>query len=148
MKKPQKTIKANLYLIGDIIILINILNYTVIKYKNTEKTFFALLLIAFLLYFIQVFFGCTTLKNNYKKIYAKSEDDEKIFEIKENAKKYNIDGIKINNEIFKICDGTHIILNKDGKIINTSISGKIINLLFGGKLKELPDEGWRELWEK
>lgn len=92
--------------------------------------------------------GETYCKNNYNKsIYAKPEKGETPIEIPENKDLYNIDGIKVDGKLYKCCDGTHIIVEKDGSIKNTSVIGKIFNTVRGGYKTKALAENWEKLEE-
>lgn len=74
--------------------------------------------------------------------------DEDSDEVKQNfvGEKYGVDGVKNKDGVFKLCTGTHIIIDENGKIKTKSLTGKLVNLFWGGFLKNAPDDHWKGLF--
>lgn len=80
-------------------------------------------------------------------IAVKGENDTgaQILAPGENAE--DIDGVKVYKKVYKIPDGIHATIKKDGKVKVVSIFGKMIYKLRGGLIEEAPDEGWTDLFD-
>lgn len=53
-----------------------------------------------------------------------------------------VDGFKISGKVFKACSGTHIVIDKTGRISTKALSGKFANTVRGGFISSAPDESW------
>ena len=92
--------------------------------------------------------GKTVVRNfSKRKIFAKCENDGTVIDVENNSSKSFIDGVKIDNQVYKIPDGFSIWVF-DKFIIYPSFLGTLIHLLGRDKLNEAPDEGWQPLFEK
>ena len=85
--------------------------------------------------------------NSGKTIKAKPEDNScDPVEIKPGEEYYGADGIKVGNRVYKIVDGSHVVVGRNGKIMTTSAIGSIMNTVRGGWLSEAPDDCWKPLF--
>lgn len=85
--------------------------------------------------------------NSGKTIKAKPEDNScDPVEIKPGEEYYGADGIKVGNCVYKIVDGSHVVVGRNGKIMTTSAIGTVMNTIRGGWLSEAPDDCWEPLF--
>ncbi len=144
----KRKIKANLYAVTDITILITVLLFCLFIVKKTSSLPFVLMsIIAGVFWGTQAAFGKAKVTNNSgKPIYVKPEDGSESLVVKPRTEQYDIDGVKVNGKVYKATDGTHIVVNADGTVTTKSLTGKFLNKFGGGYLSAPPDEGWKPLF--
>lgn len=88
------------------------------------------------------FCSSTKVKNNSENtIKGKSKNGNcNLIEIKSGEENYDVDMMKIGDRVYKIFDGTHVIVTKKGKVITTSFIGAVFNLIRGGFKKKYKEE--------
>ncbi len=147
-QKKKRPIEVNLYGIADFAIaIIVILLCLFIAKKIGAKPFIITGFVSSTLVVAQIFFGKTKVTNNSgKPIYVKPEDGSEPVKVDAGAEQYDIDGIKVNDKVYKATDGTHIVVNADGTVKTKSLTGKFLNKFGGGYLSAPPDEGWKPLF--
>lgn len=116
-----------------------------------EKNILAIILVSFIVFVLIYMFGQDTKITNKSEAMAfiKTEEKEKVEELPQNTTKYGIDGVKINGDIYKTPDGTHVTIKKNGKLKIHSITGYLLYIVLGGhkEPKDLPSD-WNLLKEK
>ena len=139
--RSKPFIKANLYIVTDIMLAIALLLFVTLIFEKDEivrlmtlgasaysigiASFFATL---------QIFQGKTTVKNLSKNtIYAKLENGSDTIIVPPQKKGYDIDEIKINDVVYKVGTSCHTVVRKDGSIKVKSFTGKIINKILESK---------------
>lgn len=144
IKDLFKNFKLNGYLLAELLFVVI---FTRIG-KVTSKVFWGLLLIPVLLGLFTAFTGKSVVRNfSRRKVYAKCENDDMVFEIDRFKSKSFIDGVKVDNQVFKVRNGYSIwVFNHF--VLYPSMTGSLIHLLGRDKLNEAPDEGWQPLFEK
>ena len=139
--RSKPFIKANLYIVTDIMLAIALLLFVTLIFEKDEivrlmtlgasaysigiASFFATL---------QIFQGKTTVKNlSQNTIYAKLENGSDTFAVNPKKKGYDIDEIKINDVVYQVGTSCHTVVRKDGSIKVKSFTGKIINKILEAK---------------
>ena len=81
-------------------------------------------------------------------VKAKPEDGcEPLTDVEPGKEHHGFDGIKARGKVYKVANGTHIVVKKDGSISTRSFTGKIVNAIRGGVLTTPPDECWNKLFD-
>ena len=149
-------IKANLYAVTDVMIVVALLLFLIAIFEKDKKAVPALLaacgvsvIVGSSAFVAQVLQGKTTVKNRSKNsICAKSEEDSNTFEVLPGKNGYDIDGIKSNGVVYKIGDSCHAKVRNDGTVKVKSFTGRAINkFMGGGVLASPPDDGWQKLFD-
>ena len=151
--KQKQFIKADLYAVVDILAMLAIMLF-LFSGKREDKTIlmgcyitgmFILIILA-----IQTKFGQSMVKNNSDEvIYAKPEEGTEPVAVPPHGELYDIDGFKANGKVYKISDGVHARVLKNGITMVISITGYIISKLRGAVILSAPkDGGWQKLFDK
>ena len=154
--KHPPFIKANLYAVTDIMIVVALLLFLIAIFEKDKMVklmmvggFATSVGVAGFSASAQIFYGKTTVKNRSKKsICAKSEEDSNTFEVVPGKNGYDIDGIKSNGVVYKIGDSCHAKVCTDGTGKVKSFTGRALNkFIGGGVLVSPPDDGWQKLFD-
>lgn len=151
-KRCPQFIKADLYTATDIFILLALL-LMILAVVKKEKDFaigMGLAGIAACTSFVtQTLFGMTKVRNNSERsVCAKPEDGDDNIVLLPGAEQYAIDGVKSGGIVYKIGDGCHAIVTKDGTVKIRSVAGIFINhVMNGGVLTTPPDDSWNKLFD-
>ena len=150
--KKNQTIKADLYFVVDIFIIIAIV-FIIIGIIKKEKIYGVGMvstgIIAGLIFLLQMYKGKSVVHNmSDEMIYAKPEEGAEPMAVPPQGQCYGIDGIKAQGRVYKLPDGVHATVKADGKIKIQSLTAKFIYLLGGGLLPTPPDGGWQKLFER
>lgn len=144
IKDLLRNFKLNGFLLAELLFIVV---FTLIG-NVSSKVFGCLLLIPILLGVLTAFIGKSVVRNySRRKVYAKCKNDDMVFEIDQLKSKSFIDGVKVDNQVFKVGDG-YSILVFNHFVLYPSITGSLIHLLGRDKLNEVPDDGWQPLFEK
>lgn len=155
LKYLFKNTKLNGYLIGDISILLAVLYLLFFKIPFLSKfakgsLFVCLFLLSALSIFITLFTGKTYVKNKSKKsIFAKCENDKTVLEVKPGECLSYIDGISVNGVVYKLSDGSSVVVKEDDSI--KLLSFGLTSYIGVSKCEELssaPDLDWQPLFDK
>lgn len=140
----KKCIKTNLYAAVDkmsVATVILLVIAIVGKSETLGKCVWGSLAITGLLGFIQMILGKTNIENKSgETIYTKGEEDCDATELLSGSARFDIDGVKKQGHVYKLCDGCHAVALKDGTIEVKSYTGKIVNRIFGGGNMDCWDE--------
>ena len=151
--KKNQTIKADLYFVVDIFIIIAIV-FIIIGIIKKEKIYGVGMvstgIIAGLIFLLQMYKGKSVVHNmSNEVIYAKPEEGTEPVAVPPHGELYDIDGFKANGKVYKISDGVHARVFKNGITMVTSITGYIISKLRGGVILSAPkDGGWQKLFDR
>ncbi len=143
----KKHIKTNLYAVSDAMAVITLLLLLAFIAKKTNPVYwltsgFITLLIAA----CQAVWGKAKIKNECPEIiYTKSEEGCDATELEPGLERYDIDGVKSYGVVYKLSDGVHGVIKKDGTLKVKSITGKFINSVRGGVVPYSPDNCWDAL---
>lgn len=140
--------EKNVFYFMDLLLLFGI---GFILYSFKKSVFFAivgvgLLIIIFIICLLEKFFHITKSKVESKSNVCVLDEDSD--EVKQNfiGEEYGVDGVKTKDGVFKLCTGTHIVIDEKGNIRTKSLTGKLVNLFWGGFLKKVPDDHWKTLF--
>lgn len=94
-------------------------------------------------------FGKSKIENESgETICTKGEEDCDATELLSGSARFDIDGVKSNGTVYKLGNGIHGVVRKDGTVKVKSLTGKCLNWIFdGGILTSPPDED-KECWQK
>ena len=150
--KKNQTIKADLYFVVDIFIIIAIV-FIIIGIIKKEKIYGVGMvstgIIAGLIFLLQMYKGKSVVHNmSDEMIYAKPEEGAEPMAVPPQGQCYGIDGIKAQGQVYKLPDGVHATVNDGGSVRIASIIGTLIYLVRGGLLQAPPDGGWQKLFER
>lgn len=150
--KKNQTIKADLYFVVDIFIIIAIV-FIIIGIIKKEKIYGVGMvstgIIAGLIFLLQMYKGKSVVHNmSDEVIYAKPEEGTEPVAVPPHGELYNIDGFKANGKVYKIPDGVHAKVSQNGKVSIASLTGTLMYMLIGGVLPTPPDGGWQKLFER
>ena len=137
MKRKIGTIDG--YMATDILSVLTVL--ALVFPKVPLKYFSAMELITAFALFYAMAISKSVVKNRTNgTIAVKGENDTgaHILALGENAE--DVDGVKVYDKVYRIPDGIHATVKKDGKVKVFSIFGKMIYKLRGGLIEEAPDE--------
>lgn len=147
----KKTIKKNLYAAVDVMAFVTLLLLVAFVAKKEEalgKCFFGSLTITGVLGLVQMMFGHAKIENESgEDVYTKSEEGCDAVELEPGLERYDIDGVKTQVAVYKLSDGCHGVVKKDGTVKVKSLTGKFINSVRGGVLTTPPDECWEPLFK-
>ena len=79
-------------------------------------------------------------------VFFKPENDSEPKEIRPHTTAEGVDGINVCGEVYKLCSGTHVIVDKNNQVKTKSLSGKFANNFRGGKISSPKDVGWEPLF--
>ena len=151
MKEKIKATKFNDYLIAEISFVIGLVLLLLLKFIPYKKIAVIVMAIAFIVggifSIIGVYGGRSFIRNkSNKKVWAKCKNDGTCFEIKKGKYKSNIDAIKVDNTVYKVCDGAKVTIKEDGSV---SFGSFIFAPAFKcGVIETSPGEEWTELFSK
>ena len=147
----KKCIKKNLYAAVDVMAVVAVLLLVAFVAKKSEtlgKCFFGSLTIAGALGLTQMMFGKAKIENESGTvIHTKSEDGCDAVELEPGTERYDIDGVKVKDKVYKLSDGCHGVVQEDGTVKVKSFTGKFVNSVMGGVLASAPDSCWDELFK-
>lgn len=147
----KKSIKRNLYAAVDVMALVTLLLLVAFVAKKEEtlgKCFFGSLTITGVLGLVQMMFGQSKIENESgEDVYTKSEEGCNAIQLAPGYSRYDIDGVKNQGKVYKLVDGCHGVVKKDGTVRVKSFTGKFINSVRGGVLTAAPDECWEPLFK-
>ena len=151
-KKCPQFVKADLYTATDVFILLALILMllAVVKKEKDYAVGMGLLGMAACASFVtQTLFGKTKVKNDSENsVCAKPEEGDENIDVVPGAELYDIDGVKSNGTVYKIGDGCHAVVKKDGTVKVKSFTGRLANYINGGGvLTSPPDDGWEELFK-
>lgn len=150
--KKNQTIKADLYFVVDIFIIIAIV-FIIIGIIKKEKIYLTGMvgsgIIGGLILLLQANKGKSVVHNmSDEVIYAKPEEGTEPVAVPPHGEYYNIDGFKAYGKVYKLPDGVHASVKDGGKVKVSSLTGQFIYMLGGGVLPTPPDGGWQKLFER
>lgn len=151
--KDKQFIKADLYAVVDVLAMLAIMLF-LFSGKREDKTILlwsqVTMILTTLTALAQTLWGQAMVKNNSDEvIYAKPEEGTEPVAVPPHGELYDIDGFKANGKVYKISDGVHARVFKNGITMVTSITGYIISKLRGGVILSAPkDGGWQKLFDK
>ena len=151
-KKCPQFVKADLYTATDVFIslaLILMLLAVVKKEKDYAIGMGLVGMAACTSFVTQTLFGKTKVKNSSENsVCAKPEEGDENIDVVPGAELYDIDGVKSNGTVYKIGDGCHAVVKKDGTVKVKSLTAKFMNYVMdGGVLASPPDDGWQKLFD-
>lgn len=142
-------IKINTGLLLDVAVLLFLL-FIFHMFKKEPKTAIAFCICAGFLSVTAFLYVCTDtqLKNKSNdSVFAKAEESDEVIEVKPGETIYGLDGAKTKRGVYKITDGVHSVVCKDGRVWEKSFSSFLIDLVRGGNLSSPPDAGWQKLFD-
>lgn len=145
--KTKKIIKVDLYALCDIAAIMCL--YFLINRKFGIEHLALGLTIYVVLFSLQTYFGISVVKNKSNKtLKAKPNDESKdyLIDITPQAQTTLIEGVKIDNKVYKIPNGVRVKVNKNNKLNTNSLTGYVIYKRYGGLQKQAPDEKWNKLF--
>lgn len=151
LKTEKKEI--NLYPIADIALIITIIVFILLiankaAPKHLSGAMFLCIESTLLIALVQAVLGKNKVFNESEQpITAKPDKSDLPVVINPSQSMVEVDGVKVNGKVFKISDGTHVVIDKDGNIRTKSLIGKFLNKIHGGNLTTPPDSGWKALFE-
>lgn len=148
----KKSIKKNLYAVVDVMALVTLLLLVAAIAKREEKlgiAFGVSGLIAFVTLLIQGLKGKAKIENESGTvIHTKSEEGCDAEELSSDGERYDIDGVKSDGTVYKVGNGCHATVRKDGTVKVKSLTGKLANYINGGGvLTTPPDKCWEPLFK-
>lgn len=154
--KHPPFIKANLYAVTDVMLVIALLLFLLAILEKDKKVGLMTIGISIIPAIIagfsamaQIFQGRTTVRNRSKNtVCAKPEEGGGAFDVTPGQTVYDVDGIKSNGTVYKVGDSCHAAVRKDGSVRIKSITGRLINrYVGGGVLASPPDDSWNKLFD-
>ena len=140
--------EKNIFCFTDLLLFLGIglIVFSIKKNPSFAVVGGVLLIIIFLICLLEEFLHITKSKVESKSNVCVLDEDSD--EVTKNfvGEKYGVDGVKNKDGVFKLCTGTHIIIDENGKIKTKSLTGKLVNLFWGGFLKNAPDDHWKGLF--
>ena len=147
----KKCIKKNLYAAVDVMAVVTLLllvAFVAKKEKNLLLGSAGAAVIGGATLIAQGLFGKAKIENESGTvIHTKSEEGCDAVELSPGGARYDIDGVKIQDKVYKLSDGCHAVARKDGTVKVKSLTGKFVNSVMGGVLVKAPDECWDELFK-
>lgn len=146
----KKCIKTNLYAAVDVMAVITVLLLFVAIANKSEKigkAFGIMGAVSFITMVTQMFIGKSKIENDCPQIiYTKSEEGCDSTELEPGLERYDIDGVKCYGVTYKLVDGVHGVMKRNGTLKIKSFTGKIVNWAFGGGVVPYsPDSCWDAL---
>lgn len=143
----KKTIKKNLYAAVDVMAIVTLLllvAFVAEKKETLGKCLFGSVMLTGVFGLAQMCCGKSKIENASGEIaYTKSEDGCDAVEMEPGTERYDIDGVKNQGRTYKLVDGVHGVIRKDGTVKVKSLTGKFVNrILGGGELCCAPDNCW------
>ena len=149
-KKCPLIIKPDLFLASEILFVIAIILH--IAEIGSDRSRRWCVAIPVICWVAQLLFGKSKVKNRLgSEIEYIEEGDGKnrpTYVLESGEKRHDIDGMKVNDVVYKIPDGVHVTVNEKGKVIQHSISGAFWYYKEGGVLDNPPDATWNSLFPK
>lgn len=146
----KKCIKTNLYATVDVMAVVTLLLLLVAMSNKNEKigkAFGVMGAISFITLVTQMCLGKSKIENNCPQIiYTKSEEGCDAVELEPGLERYDVDGVKCYGVTYKLVDGVHGTMKKNGTLKIKSFTGKFVNWAFGGGVVPYsPDSCWDAL---
>ena len=149
-KKCPLIIKPDLFLASEILFVIAIILH--IAEIGSDRSRRWCVAIPVICWVAQLLFGKSKVKNRLGSEIEYIEEGEgenrPAYVLESWEKRHDIDGMKVNDVVYKIPDGVHVTVNKKGKVIPHSISGAFWYYKEGGVLDNPPDATWNSLFPK
>ena len=154
-KKCPLFIKADLYSIGQYMILIAILLFIIYIHKK-ERAYagasFLTLAAGAVCFPAQFFFGKAKVNNrsgaDIEYLNETESGNRPSYTLPNGEKQYDIDGIRCNGIVYKVPDGVHLTVNRKGTVVPHSIVGGFLFYTEGGVLDSPPDDSWNKLFDR
>lgn len=147
----KKCIKKNLYAAVDVMAVIAVLllvAFVAKKEKNLLLGSAGAAVIGGATLIAQGLFGKAKIENESGTIiHTKSEEGCDATELSAGGSRYDIDGVKVKDKVYKLSDGCHGAVQEDGTVKVKSLTGKFVNSVMGGVLTTPPDSCWDELFK-
>lgn len=149
-KKCPLIIKPDLFLASEILFVIAIiLQMAEIGSDRSRRWSVAIPVICWV---AQLLFGKSKVKNrlgsDIEYLEEGGGENRPAYFLESGEKRHDIDGMKVNDVVYKIPDGVHVTVNEKGKVIPHSISGAFGYYKEGGVLDNPPDSSWNALFPK
>ena len=151
-KKCPQFVKADLYTATDVFISLALILMLLAVVKKEKDYAIGMGLVgkaACTSFVTQTLFGKTKVKNSSENsVCAKPEEGDENIDVVPGAELYDIDGVKSNGTVYKIGDGCHAVVKKDGTVKVKSLTAKFMNhVMDGGVLASPPDDSWNKLFD-
>ena len=147
-KKCPLIIKPDLFLASEILFVIAIILH--IAEIGSDRSRRWCVAIPVICWVAQLLFGKSKVKNRLgSDIEYLEEGDGKnrpAYVLESGEKRHDIDGMKVNDVVYKIPDGVHLTVNEKGKVIPHSISGAFWYYKEGGLQTTSPGVGWESFF--
>ena len=148
----KKSIKRNLYAAVDVMALVTLLLLVAATAKRSEKMWIgagASIVLGGVMLIVQGLKGKAKIENESgEDVYTKSEEGCDAVELSSDGERYDIDGVKSAGTVYKVGNGCHATISKDGTVKVKSFTGKLANYINGGGvLTTAPDECWEPLFK-
>lgn len=149
--KPKKGMGKNLALYSELLLVATIFGLHLFNKKLTDKqvawTLIGSLCVVLIAYILQIRSSSKLHNNTTTTLLCKDESSNEVFPLAPGQSAYDIDGFKYGNQVYKVCDGTHVCVQTGGMPLSTSLFGSLLNSIKGGLLSSAPDNGWNNLFE-
>lgn len=152
-KKCPLIIKPDLYTVSQYLVLIAIILFCIYickKERAYAKASFLTFATGAVCLPVQFCFGKAKVNNksasDIEYLQESGCSDRSAYILNNGRKQHDIDGIKLNEVVYKIPDGVHVTVNDKGEIIPHSVVGKVIYKVEGGVLDNPPDSSWNALF--
>lgn len=152
-KKCPQFIKVDLYSAGQCLILIAFILFCLYVWKKESsyvKASFLTFATGAVCLPTQFFFGKAKVNNksgsDIEYLEEGGGENRPVYILGSGERRYDIDGVKHNEFVYKIPDGIHVTINKNGKLVPHSIFGKVIYHVEGGVKETPPDATWNALF--
>ena len=147
----KKTIKRNLYAASDVMAVIALLLLFLSMVEKKSGMFIGACFaggIGLVTAGIQGLKGRAKIENESgETVYTKSEEGCDAVEMAPGTR-YDIDGVKSKGVVYKLGDGIHGVVRKDGTVKVKSLTGRLANYINGGGvLNTPPDSCWEPLFK-
>lgn len=143
--KTKRFIKIDLYILCDIMLMLSVVFFFT-KKIDLQFTSIAIIILG-VFGFFQATFGQTSVKNNSNKPIKVKLENKDLINVEPQTKASQIEGIKIENKVYKIPNNVHVSITKNNKICIYSFSGYLVYKVRGGKQKQVPNSSWNKLFE-
>ena len=149
-KKCPLIIKPDLFLASEILFVIAIILH--IAEIGSDRSRRWCVAIPVICWVAQLLFGKSKVKNrlgsDIEYLEEGGGENRPAYVLESGEKRHDIDGMKVNDVVYKIPDGVHVTVNEKGKVIPHSISGAFWYYKEGGVLDNPPDATWNSLFPK
>lgn len=152
-KKCPMFIKPDLFLIGEVLLILVIALFVVASKEKigTEKSRKNFLIYGgfgslVACYIAQGLCGKAKVKNKLGSDIEYLEEGggkyRPAYLLGSGKEMYDIDGVRFNNTVYKIPDGVHVTVNKNGNVLPHSLLGSLLYFSEGGLKTKSPGDGW------